>query len=148
MDDKKIQLIKKLAFDMADKLKKNELSEFNVEYDDLKISIRRDAQPVVTTVAATQAPAIAAPVAAAPVEEVVGNVVKSPIVGTFYKAPAPGSEPFVKVGSKVSRGDVICIVEAMKMLNEIESEFDGEVTQILVQDGEMVEFGQPIMVIE
>jgi acetyl-CoA carboxylase biotin carboxyl carrier protein len=157
MDEKKIQIIKKLAFDMADKLKKNELSAFDVEYDDLKISVRRDAPTVISStvvpaVPASQAPAVSTPEADTPavpkVEEVAGNIVKSPIVGTFYKASSPESEPFVKIGSTVHKGDVLCIVEAMKMLNEIESEFEGEVTRILVADGEMVEFGQPIMVIE
>ena len=155
MDEKKIQIVKNLAFDMADKLKKNDLSAFEVEYEDLKISVRRDAPSVVA--ANTVAPAISASVASTSVieesttqntEEITGNIVKSPIVGTFYKASSPDSEPFVKIGSKVRRGDVLCIVEAMKMLNEIESEFEGEVTRILVSDGEMVEFGQPIMVIE
>ena len=152
MDEKKIQVIKKLAFDMADKLKKNELSAFDLEYDDLKISVRRDAPAVISGASAPAAAVPAsAPAAQAPepkAEEPSGNVVKSPIVGTFYKASSPENEPFVKIGSTVHRGDVLCIVEAMKMLNEIESEFDGEVTRILVSDGEMVEFGQPIMVIE
>lgn len=157
MDEKKIQIVKKLAFDMADKLKKNELTTFELEYEDLKISVRRDAPTLVTQTAApinavpaavpTDVPAV---VEAPKSEESLlsGNIVKTPIVGTFYRSPAPGSEPFIKIGSKVKRGDVICIVEAMKMLNEIESEFDGEVTQILVSDGDMVEFDQPIIVIE
>ena len=148
MDEKKIQAIKKLAFDMADKLKKNELTAFDLEYDDLKISVRREGIVSVTS------PVAAVPRAEAPAqpehaeERPAGNVVKSPIVGTFYQAAAPGGEPFVKAGAKVQRGDVLCIIEAMKMLNEIESEFEGEVTQILVADGELVEFGQPLMVIE
>lgn len=152
MDEKKIQIIKKLAFDMADKLKKNELSAFDLEYDDLKISVRRDAPTVISGPAApveVSAPIpVEKPAPQKSEEEITGNIVKSPIVGTFYKASSPESEPFVKIGSSVHRGDVLCIIEAMKMLNEIESEFDGEVTRILVSDGEMVEYGQPIMVIE
>lgn len=76
-----------------------------------------------------------------------GNVVKSPMVGTFYSKPSPNSESYVKVGQKVKKGDVLCIIEAMKLMNEIESEFDGEVTEILVKDEEPVEYGKPLFVI-
>ncbi len=77
-----------------------------------------------------------------------GNVVKCPVVGTFYSAASPKDEPFVKVGKTVSKGDVIYIVESMKVMNEIKSEFDGTVTVINVKNGEAVEFDQPIMIIE
>ena len=77
-----------------------------------------------------------------------GNIVKSPLVGTYYAASSPDSEPFVKVGDKVSKGQVLGIVEAMKLMNEIESEFDGTVKEILVENEQMVEFGQPMFVIE
>ena len=77
-----------------------------------------------------------------------GNVVKSPLVGTYYAASSPDSAPFVKVGDKVSKGQVLGIVEAMKLMNEIESEFDGTVKQILVENEQMIEFGQPMFVIE
>jgi len=81
-----------------------------------------------------------------PKQEVLeGKVVTAPIVGVFYSAPSPGEAAFVSVGSTVSTGDTLCIVEAMKMMNEITSEFDGKVSRILVEDGQMVEFGQPIM---
>lgn len=76
-----------------------------------------------------------------------GNVVKSPMVGTFYSKPSPNSESYVKVGQKVKKGDVLCIIEAMKLMNEIESEFDGEVVEILVKDEESVEYGKPLFVI-
>ncbi len=76
-----------------------------------------------------------------------GNKVKSPIVGTFYAANSPTAEPFIKVGSKVKKGDVIFIIEAMKVINEITSDFDGEVLDILVKDGELVEYDQTIVVI-
>ena len=76
-----------------------------------------------------------------------GNVVKSPLVGTFYAAPAEDAEPFVKVGDSVKEGQVLAIVEAMKLMNEIESDFTGTVTEILVENGEAVEYGQPIFVI-
>ena len=81
-------------------------------------------------------------------ETFTGNVVKSPLVGTYYAASSPDSAPFVKVGDKVSKGQVLGIVEAMKLMNEIESEFDGTVKEILVENEQMVEFGQPMFVIE
>ena len=77
-----------------------------------------------------------------------GNVVKSPLVGTFYAAPAEDAEPFVKVGDSVKEGQVLAIVEAMKLMNEIESDFTGTVAEILVENGEAVEFGQPLFVIK
>ena len=81
-------------------------------------------------------------------ETFTGNVVKSPLVGTYYAASSPDSAPFVKVGDKVSKGQVLGIVEAMKLMNEIESEFDGTVKEIQVENEQMVEFGQPMFVIE
>ena len=108
----------------------------------------------VATVAAPVAMvAASAPVAAAPVAppaapaEVVGHVVKSPMVGTFYRASSPGSKSFVEVGSVVKEGEPICIIEAMKILNEIEADASGTITQILVNNGQAVEFGQPMFVI-
>ena len=78
----------------------------------------------------------------------VGNQVKAPLVGTFYRKPSPDSDPFVKVGDIVKKGQVLCIIEAMKMMNEIKSEFDGEVSSIEIDDGQPVEFGQTIIVIQ
>ena len=93
--------------------------------------------------------AVAAPAAtAAPAEPVTGFIVKSPMVGTFYRSATPGGSPFVEVGQKVNEGDVICIIEAMKILNEIEAEKSGTVTQILGENGQAVEYGQPLFVIE
>ena len=94
------------------------------------------------------APVAAAPVAAAAPAAVEGHVVKSPMVGTFYRASSPGAKAFVDVGSQVKEGDTICIVEAMKILNEIEADKSGTVTQILVENGQAVEYGQPLYVIE
>lgn len=76
------------------------------------------------------------------------NIVKSPMVGTFYLKPSPDSEPYVQVGQKVKRGDTLCIIEAMKLMNEIESEFDGEIAEVLLKDGEMVEYGKPLFKIK
>ena len=81
-------------------------------------------------------------------KETTGNVVKSPMVGTFYSKPSPDAEPFVEVGQVVKKGQTLCIIEAMKLMNEIESEFDGVLKEILVKDGEPVEYGKPLFVIE
>lgn len=88
------------------------------------------------------------PVQSAPEVKISGNIVKSPIVGTFYAAPAPGKAPYATVGQSVNKGDVLFIIESMKLMNEVTSEFSGKITEILVKDGEAVEFDQPILVIE
>ncbi|HYD80584.1 MAG TPA: acetyl-CoA carboxylase biotin carboxyl carrier protein [Paucimonas sp.] len=106
-------------------------------------------QAVTHTVPAASAPAAAAapaPAAVAPAEPQ-GHIVKSPMVGTFYRASAPGAAPFVDVGSAVKEGDTLCIIEAMKLLNEIDAEVSGTIKQILVENGQPVEFGQPLFVI-
>lgn len=90
--------------------------------------------------------ASAAPVAAAPVVPD-GHIVKSPMVGTFYRSSAPGAAPFADIGKSVNAGDTLCIIEAMKLLNEIESDFTGTIKQILVENGQPVEYGQPLFVI-
>ncbi len=89
---------------------------------------------------------VAAPVAAAPAE-VSGHVVKSPMVGTFYRSASPGGPAFVEIGTAVKPGDTLCIIEAMKLLNEIDADAAGVVTQILVENGQPVEFGQPLFVL-
>jgi acetyl-CoA carboxylase biotin carboxyl carrier protein len=98
-----------------------------------------------------QAPA-AAPVAPAPAEapaaaEVEGHVVKSPMVGTFYRSPSPGAPPFIELGQSVTEGQTLCIIEAMKLLNEIESDVSGTVKRILVENGQPIEYGQPLFII-
>ena len=100
-------------------------------------------------VAAAPAPA-AAPVAAAPAAPAQNPdlVVTAPMVGTFYAAPAPGAKPFVEIGTEVKPGDVLCIIEAMKMMNQIESDKAGRIASILAKNGDPVEFGQPLFVIE
>ncbi len=89
----------------------------------------------------------AAPVAATPAVPA-GHVVKSPMVGTFYRSPSPGAKPFVEIGSQIKEGETICIIEAMKILNEIEADKSGTVVQMLSDNGEAVEYGQPLFVIE
>ena len=139
------------------------LTQFTMEEGSLKISMKTDKQTKV--IAAPQAvaavpAAVAAEIvqpAAAPSQEntrqeqeetLDGNIVKSPLVGTFYNAPSPDAEPYVKVGDTVKKGQVLAIVEAMKLMNEIESEFDGTVEKVLVSNEEVVEFGQPLFVIK
>ena len=87
---------------------------------------------------------------AAPAEEQLpaGTQVKSPLVGTFYSSPSPDEPPFVLVGQQVKEGDTLCIIEAMKIMNEIESEFDGTITKVLAENGQAVEYGQPLFIIE
>ncbi|WP_076593382.1 acetyl-CoA carboxylase biotin carboxyl carrier protein [Herminiimonas arsenitoxidans] len=96
--------------------------------------------------AASAPVAAAAPIAAAPVE-VTGHVVKSPMVGSFYRSSSPGSPAFVEVGSVVKEGDTLCIIEAMKLLNEIDADASGVIKEILVENGQPVEFGQPLFII-
>ena len=93
------------------------------------------------------APAATAAAPAAVAEVPAGHIVKSPMVGTFYRSSSPGSPAFVEIGSTVKEGDTLCIIEAMKLLNEIESDFSGVIKQILVENGQPVEFGQPLFVV-
>ena len=102
--------------------------------------------PAAAPAAAAPAPATAAAVATAP-SETRGTVVKSPMVGTFYRSPSPGAASFVDVGQAVKPGDTLCIIEAMKLLNEIEAEVAGEILEVLVENGQAVEYGQPLFVI-
>jgi acetyl-CoA carboxylase biotin carboxyl carrier protein len=109
------------------------------------------ATPTVAPVAATTAAPVSSPApapaveTAKPVEDAANvHIVKSPMVGTFYRAPAPDAAPYVEVGSKVSEKTVVCIVEAMKLMNEIEAEVTGEVVEILAENGQLVEYGQPL----
>lgn len=150
-----LETIEKLAKIVKD----NELSEITISNDDCNITIKgKKCPPPAPAMAmgmpvAAPAPApAAAPVqtAEAPKAEALpeGNVVKSPIVGTFYQAPSPDKPPFVKVGDKVKKGDIIMIIESMKLMNEVQSEFNGTVERILVSDGQAVEFDQPIMIIK
>jgi acetyl-CoA carboxylase biotin carboxyl carrier protein len=107
------------------------------------------AAPMQMPMAAGAAPAVAAPAAEPPKpEEPVGHTLKSPMVGTFYRAPSPGAPAFVEVGQAVTKGQTLCIIEAMKLLNEIESDVAGTIKAILVENGQPVEYGQPLFLIE
>ncbi len=104
--------------------------------------------PAAAAVAPAAVSAEASAAGAAPLTaEISGKVIKSPMVGTFYRSSAPGADPFVSVGSSVSEGQALCVIEAMKLMNEIPSEFSGVVKEILVENGQPVEFGQPLFVI-
>ena len=147
-----IDYIEKLAKIISD----NELTEISLEDGDQAITIRKDLAEVVTTTvapAAAPAPVVCQTTVNPAVVEVEkeapkGNAITSPMVGTFYAAPSPDAESFVEVGKSISAGDVVCIVEAMKLMNEIKSEFSGKITQICVKNGDPVEFGQVLMYVE
>lgn len=134
---------------LAKILKDNDLGKIKVSTEDIDIIIEGKKTAPVASVApvAVAAPA-AAPAAAPEAAAVSGNIVTSPIVGTFYAAPSPDKPPFVKVGDTVNAGDVVCIIESMKLMNEINCEFSGRVAEIYVNNGVPVEFGQKIMRIE
>jgi acetyl-CoA carboxylase biotin carboxyl carrier protein len=104
--------------------------------------------PAVAPPTAAAAAAAAASIAAAAAPEETGHVVKSPMVGTFYRSSSPGGKAFVEIGSEVKEGEPICIIEAMKIMNEIESDKSGKIARILCENGQAVEFGQPLFVIE
>lgn len=150
--------------ELIDFLVERDIAEFELERGDVKVRVKRGAQVHVThvepaaaaptPVAPSAQPTVlspGAPPAAAPstpaVEEEALHVVKSPIVGTFYEAPAPGAPPFVKPGDTVEAGQVLCIIEAMKLMNEIESDVAGEVVKRLVANNQPVEYGQPLFAI-
>jgi acetyl-CoA carboxylase biotin carboxyl carrier protein len=144
---------------LIDLVAESGIAEIEVTEGEDKVRIVKHAQTVIAAPAPGPAPAVTAaaatpnlapaPAAAAapPSEPAQGNVVKSPMVGTFYRSPSPGAKPFVEVGQAVKAGDTLCIIEAMKLLNEIEAEVAGEVKEILVDNGQPVEYGQPLFVI-
>ena len=101
-----------------------------------------------TFVANVAAAPVAAPAAAEAPEEPAGRVVKSPMVGTFYRSASPGAKAFVEVGSSIKEGEPVCIIEAMKIMNEIEADTSGKITRILCENGQAVEFGQPLFIVE
>lgn len=149
---------------LIDLVAESDISELEVTEGESKVRIVKSGaatshSQVVMMPAAAPAPAVAtpaapaaAPVAAAPAapaapEAPAGHVVKSPMVGTFYRSSAPGAAPFVDVGASVKEGDTLCIIEAMKLLNEIDADASGTIKQILVENGQPVEFGQPLFII-
>ena len=143
---------------LIDLVSESNVSELEITEAEGKVRIVKAslAAPVVAAtlpvqalpVAVPAAAAATAPAAPAAAESVTGFVVKSPMVGTFYRSASPGGTPLVDVGQKVNEGDVLCIIEAMKILNEIEAEKSGTITQVLGENGQAVEYGQPLFVIE
>ena len=143
---------------LADRVENGSLSKIKIKNGSGEIVIEKEVKTEVMPVAAPLAPVMTspAPAANAAASELAapqtpsynGNVVKAPIVGTFYSSPSPDSAPFVTVGSSVSKGDTIFIIESMKLMNEVQSDFNGIVKEILVENGSAVEYDQPIMVIE
>ncbi|MDG2251478.1 MAG: acetyl-CoA carboxylase biotin carboxyl carrier protein [Gammaproteobacteria bacterium] len=140
-----IRKVKKLI----ELLEASDVAEIEIKEGEEAVRISRSPTVVATTAAAPlSAPAAAAPVASvAEPPSTQGVPIQSPMVGSFYRAPSPSSPPFVEVGTHVKVGDVVCIVEAMKMMNQIEADHSGVVEAILVEDGEPVEFDQPLMTI-
>ena len=143
---------------LAKQVNDAQLDGIEVETDDFRIKLTKNHRPhhppmpmpIAPPVPVMSTPIMAQPTAsaeaAAPAAS--GKFIKSPIIGTFYAAAAPGKPPFVSAGDKVTKGDVVCIVESMKLMNEITSEFDGVVKEVLVSDGEAVEFDQPLIRVE
>ena len=150
---------------ILDMVREHELTEFELERDNFKLRIRKNASGQWTTTLppvshVNYAPVIAPPVVAAPPpaapapvltpadEEVDFAVLKSPIVGTFYRSAEPGAKPFAEVGDTVRKGQVLCIIEAMKLMNEINSDVDGEVVKIYVENGQPVQYGERLFAIK
>ena len=140
---------------IIDLMKKNAITEFELERQDSKIRLKRGLnggapmvqydEPPIANVVPVLSPATAASVAAPPPPVATGEVdIKSPMIGTFYRAPSPEAGNYVDVGSEVNADMVVCIIEAMKVMNEIKAEVKGVVTQVLVENGKPVEFGQPL----
>ena len=143
---------------LIDLVSESNVSELEITEAEGKVRIVKGGPAMVHAVAAPAAPlaaaapapalAAAAPAPAAVPEAPKGHTVKSPMVGTFYRASAPGAKSFVEVGSQIKEGETICIIEAMKILNEIEADKSGTVTAILCENGQAVEYGQPLFIIE
>lgn len=155
----------KLIKNILEMISESDVNEVSLEEGDFKIKVKKQSEVKQVNYTQPSAPQAApAQPAAAPQpqqsaqsntsennpneEQPEGETVKSPIVGTFYESPSPDSDPFVKVGDQVSKGDTLCIVEAMKIMNEIEAEFSGTVKKILVDDAQPVEFDQPLFIIK
>lgn len=142
--------------ELAEIVSKNELGRIKIKYNECEIIIEgKKNKEIISTAPVQPAMTVQNVNASVPVEstdkpeksETKGNTVKSPIVGTFYSSPSPDKPPFVKIGDTVKKGDVIMIIESMKLMNEVQSDFDGKILDILVENGQAVEYDQPIMII-
>ena len=142
--------------ELIDLLKKNSLTELEMERDGLRIRVRHETGlRTVTATAPEQGMSVSVstaqltPAAATPADDTTGMItIVSPIVGTFYRSPSPDADPYVEEGDYVKKGQVLCIVEAMKLMNEIESEVDGRVTKILAESTKPVEYGQALFLVD
>lgn len=136
--------IKQLIEDMGN----SKIISLDIEFPDgMKVKMEKSTEKVVATekIEAPREYVEVVKTEEKPEEKVVeGNIIKSPMIGTFYSKPSPDSMPYVEVGTVVKKGTVLCIVEAMKLMNEIESEFDGKIVEVLVKDGEPVDYGKPL----
>lgn len=136
--------IKQLIEDMGN----SKITSLDIEFPDgMKVKMEKSTEKVVATekIEAPREYVEVVKTEEKPEEKVVeGNIIKSPMIGTFYSKPSPDSMPYVEVGTVVKKGTVLCIVEAMKLMNEIESEFDGKIVEVLVKDGELVDYGKPL----
>ena len=140
---------------LIDLVSESNVSELEITEAEGKVRIVKSSgvpmmmhQPAMNMVPNHQFQAAAAPAPEAPAAQAAGHAIKSPMVGTFYRSSSPGSNPFVVIGSVVKEGDTVCIIEAMKILNEIEADKSGIVTKILSENGQAVEYGQPLFMIE
>ena len=141
---------------IIDLMKKNSVSEFELEKQDFKIRLKRGVNGGVTTTAYEENPGLPYPPAAsmqlaapAPATQVTTSAqgeleIKSPMIGTFYRAPSPEAAPYIEVGTEVNPETVVCIIEAMKVMNEIKAEAKGTITQVMIENAKPVEFGQPL----
>ena len=156
---------------LLDLVREHEIAEFEIEHEGLRVKIRKDANgtpvvglpaipggsvavgppaapaPTAATAQAATGPTLAADVTAESDAEIELAVVKSPIVGTFYRSPEAGAPSFVEIGSTVKKGQVLCIIEAMKLMNEIDSEYDGEIVNVYVETGQPVQYGERLFAI-
>lgn len=141
--------IKEQIRQLIELLRGTEVSELEIEREGLRLRITLQGQRALTRTVQTEEASSLAAEERVPQEEAPSGLhpIKSPIVGTFYRAPSPDADPFVEVGSKVKKGDVLCIIEAMKLMNEIESDIDGTVEKIMVENGQPVEYGQVLFLI-
>ena len=130
----------------------HELTEFEIEHDGLRLKVRKDLHgaPIMTVPApvAVSGPGPVAAAGEAAAGEIELAVVKSPIVGTFYRSSEPSAPSFVEVGSEVKKGQVLCIIEAMKLMNEIDSEYDGEIVNVYIESGQPVQYGERLFAIK
>ena len=133
---------------LIDDIGNSKLTSLEIEFPDgTKINAKKENKEVITTqvpVEVISNKTVETKTETNVDEQKTENIVKSPMVGTFYIKPSPTANPYVEIGQKVKKGDVLCIIEAMKLMNEIESEYDGEIVEIYVKDGESVEYGKPL----